>query len=46
VTSQPDSNLFVDVTVRLGSDWSTPEADEEAAWVPLIDWLRTLGQGR
>lgn len=46
VTSQPDSNLFVDVTVRLGSDWSTPEADEEAAWEPLIDWLRTLGQGR
>ena len=47
VVSQPDSNLFVDVTVRLGSDWATPEAvDDGATWHPLVDWLCTLGQGR
>ena len=46
VVSQPDSNLFVDVTVRLGSDWSAPQVEDEAAWAPLVDWLRTLGQGR
>ncbi len=46
VVSQPDSNLFVDVTVRLGADWSAPQAEDEAVWTPLVDWLRTLGQGR
>lgn len=46
VVSQPDSNLFVDVTVRLGTDWSAPPVDEDAAWEPLVDWLRTLSQGR
>ena len=47
VVSRPDSNLFVDVTVRLGSDWSAPPAvDDEPVWEPLVDWLRALGQGR
>ena len=46
VVSQPDSNLFVDVSVRLGSDWSTPQVEDEAVWAPLVDWLRTLRQGR
>ncbi len=46
VVSRPDSNLFVDVTVRLGSDWSAPQVEDEAAWAPLVDWVRTLGQGR
>jgi len=46
VVSQPDSNLFVDVTVRLGSDWSAPQVEDEAVWAPLVDWLRTLGEER
>ena len=47
VVSQPDSNLFVDVTVRLGSDWSAPaQVGDDPAWRPLVDWLRNLGQGR
>ena len=42
VTSEPDPNLFVDVTVRLGSDWTAPEGDE---WDEnrLVEWLRGLG---
>ena len=46
VTSQPDSNLFVDVTVRLGSDWSAPKIDDGAAWRLLVDWLRIVDEGR
>ena len=47
VTSEPDSNLFVDVTVRLGSDWSRPVGSEEApAWAAVVEWLRGLGEPR
>ena len=35
VVLEPDSNLFVDVTVRLGPDWSLePEAEEEVPGTP------------
>ncbi len=37
VVSEPDSNLLVDVTVRVGADWS-PTADVEAS--PEGSWLR------
>ena len=44
VTSEPDSNLFVDVTVRLGSDWSAPvSAGQGTAWDELVEWFRGLG---
>ena len=47
VTSEPDSNLFVDVTVRLGSDWSVPVSTERgAAWAEVVDWFRNLGGTR
>lgn len=46
VISRPDSNLFVDVTVRLGSDWPNPETFDGASRRSLVDWLRTLGRGR
>ena len=40
VRSEPDSTLFVDVTVRLGPEWSSPGAREEAedssAWSSLL----------
>ena len=48
VVSEPDPNLFVDVTVRLGSDWEAPaeksveEPDEEG----LLGWLRRMTAGR
>ncbi len=48
VVSEPDANLFVDVTVRLGSDWEAPveksveEPDEEG----LLGWLRRMTGGR
>lgn len=48
VVSEPDANLFVDVTVRLGSDWEAPaeesadEPDEEG----LLGWLRRMTAGR
>ena len=44
VTSEPDANLFVDVTVRLGSDWATPtaEAEDEPAADGLLGWLRRV----
>lgn len=41
VTSDPDPNLFVDVTVRLGADWSAPEEEAEDA-SGVLDWLRRL----
>lgn len=47
VMSEPDSNLFVDVTVRLGSDWAIPAgADQEPAWAGVVEWLRGLGGPR
>lgn len=42
VASEPDPNLFVDVTVRLGSDWTPPEGDEWDANY-MVEWLRELG---
>ncbi len=45
--SEPDSNLFVDVTVRLGSDWqgveSVGESTGEDPRSRLAAWLRGLG---
>lgn len=49
VTNEPDANLFVDVTVRLGSDWVAPTAQAEDGQEEggLLDWLRRLvGRGR
>jgi hypothetical protein len=45
VRSQPDSNLYVDVSVLLGSEWrrpDLPEAEllEQPAWWNLRGWLR------
>ncbi len=45
VRSQPDSNLYVDVSVLLGSEWrrpDLPESDvlEQPAWWNLRGWLR------
>ena len=45
VISEPDSNLFVDVTVRLGADWngetgSTDEVADSASDRTLVGWLR------
>lgn len=42
VTSERDANLFVDVTVRLGSDWAAPEAEagDQPEGDGLLDWLR------
>lgn len=47
IASEPDSNLYVDVTVRLGSDWSPP-AGTDGARGPraLMEWLRELGGTR
>ena len=44
VTSEPDAELFLDVTVLLGSDWAAPapEAESEAAGDGLLDWFRRL----
>ena len=47
VTSEPDSNLFVDVTVRLGSDWSAPEEGiGPRTGNQLLEWLRGLAPGK
>ena len=43
VTSDPDPNLFVDVTVRLGSDWMAPQGSVEGTGNRLVEWLRRLG---
>lgn len=40
VTSEPDPNLFVDVTVRLGAEWSAPERGVETSSGGVLDWLR------
>lgn len=42
VTSEPDPNLFVDVTVRLGADWSAPEVEAARSSAGVVDWLRRL----
>lgn len=39
VRSNPDPNLFVDVTVRLGSDWVAPEQSGRVG-SPVLEWLR------
>ena len=44
VTSEPDPNLFVDVTVRLGSGWVAPRKPEPIRNSPAIEWLRRPGQ--
>ena len=47
VTSEPDSNLFVDVTVRLGSDWSAPVSTVRGSvWAGVLEWFRGLGGKR
>ena len=38
VLSEPDSNLFVDVTVRLGGGWSAPAPVDAADAVPAPPW--------
>ena len=46
VLSQPDSNLFVDVTVRIGEAWTRPERaeiaeqGEESAWWDVRRFFR------
>lgn len=40
VTSEPAPNLFVDVTVRLGAEWSAPERGVETSSGGVLDWLR------
>ena len=46
VQSEPDPNLFVDVTVRLGSDWKAPQASGSTGENPLPAWLRVIGPKR
>ena len=46
VTSDPDPNLFVDVTVRLGSDWIAPQGPVDGTGNRLVEWLRRLGAER
>ena len=38
VRSEPDSNLFVDVTVRLGPEWTLPESSSDAESTPPPWW--------
>lgn len=45
VVTRPDSNLFVDVTVELGSEWQAARV-EEVGRRSLLDWLRDLGASR
>lgn len=47
VVSEPDSNLFVDVSVRLGSDWTAGDDSPEdppvsASKRSFMGWLRGL----
>jgi len=50
VESVPDSNLFVDVSVLLGADWSAPSQRRASMRDDLqsgvIEWLRGLGRDR
>ena len=46
VKSEPDPNLFLDVTVRLGSHWTAPRETGPAAEAFLPAWLRRLGPKR
>lgn len=46
VTSDPDPNLYVDVTVRLGSAWTAPREAGPANRIPLPAWLRAFGPDR
>ena len=48
VTNEPDEKLFVDVTVRLGSDWTAPATrpGEDQGDDGLLDWLRRIAGGR
>ena len=48
VTNEPDANLFVDVTVRLGSEWAAPaaEPEDEPDGDGLLDWLRRMTGAR
>lgn len=43
VKSEPDSGLYVDVTVRLGSGWVSPREKGPAGGTLLPTWLRGLG---
>lgn len=45
VVTRPDSNLFVDVTVELGSEWRAAKV-EEAGRRSLLDWFRGLAGSR
>lgn len=45
VVAMPDSNLFVDVTVELGSEWQAARV-EEVARRSLLDWFRGLAGSR
>lgn len=45
VVTRPDSNLFVDVTVELGSEWRAARA-EEVGRRSLLDWFRDLAGSR
>src|SRR5437868_6831598 len=38
VRSEPDTNLYVDVSVRLGEDWSKPAAVAAAPPAPAPKW--------
>ena len=44
VTSEPDPNLFVDVTVRLGSGWVAPRKPEPIRDNPAVERVRRPGQ--
>lgn len=40
VRSEPDPNLFVDVTVRLGSEWVVPQGPGPVSEDPAGEWPR------
>ena len=46
VRCEPDTGLYVDVTVRLGSGWAAPSENGPADGTLLPAWLRSLGPGR
>ena len=52
VISEPDLNLFVDVTVRLGAEWTIPQEPEPVEPEPpgfmdrLREFFRELGGKR